>query len=549
MFLPIFFLRNSKPTVILAVILGICSGAANIGLLAVINMGLTAGGPPKGMLIGLFVALCICVLVLEILSQLILIRLGQKAIYELRTQLCRQIFRLPLRRLEEIGPHRLLAVLTEDVVTVTNFIMFIPTLCISIVIVIGCLVYLSWLSWMVILMMFGFMIVGISSYQLLLKRAAVYMALAREQSDMLVKHFKTLTEGNKELKLHHSRSEAFFSDLLQAAAASFRRYNVLGMSVYAVAGSYGQILFLILIGLLVFGLSAFAQVELHVVTGCALTVLFMRGPLQTILNVLPNLGRANIALNKVQSLGLSMAESSEPPPVGPVEAQPAFERLELDGITHTYHSENGDSKFSLGPLGLTLHPGEFVFMSGGNGSGKTTLGKLLMGLYVPESGSIRLNGQLITDETRDYYRQHFSAVFSDFYLFESLLGLEGEGLDSRAESYLRLLQLDHKIQVRDGKLSTTELSQGQRKRLALLTAYLEDRPIYVFDEWAADQDPYFKDIFYRYLLPNLKARGKTLFVISHDDRYYHLADRVIKLEYGKIDKIEYTKETPIAHAQ
>jgi putative ATP-binding cassette transporter len=68
-----------------------------------------------------------------------------------------------------------------------------------------------------------------------------------------------------------------------------------------------------------------------------------------------------------------------------------------------------------------------------------------------------------------------------------------------------------------------------------LTAYLEDRPIYVFDEWAADQDPQFKEIFYFELLARLKAAGKTAIVISHDDRYYHVADRVVKLNYGLIE--------------
>lgn len=99
--------------------------------------------------------------------------------------------------------------------------------------------------------------------------------------------------------------------------------------------------------------------------------------------------------------------------------------------------------------------------------------------------------------------------------------------------------MKHKVQIVDGVFSTTSLSQGQRKRLALLIAYLEDRPIYLFDEWASDQDPFFRDIFYNQLLPSLKQRGKTVLVISHDDRYFHLADRVIKLDYGKVEYDKY----------
>jgi putative ATP-binding cassette transporter len=179
---------------------------------------------------------------------------------------------------------------------------------------------------------------------------------------------------------------------------------------------------------------------------------------------------------------------------------------------------------------------------GGNGSGKSSLAKLITGLYIPENGEIILDENLITENNREWYRQHFSVVFSDFYLFEELLGLENNNLDIQAQKYLEKLQLDHKVKIENGQLSTTALSQGQRKRLALLTAYLENRQIYLFDEWAADQDPLFKDIFYTQLLPELKTQGKTILVISHDDHYFHLADRIIKLNYGKIefDKLPQT---------
>jgi putative ATP-binding cassette transporter len=160
--------------------------------------------------------------------------------------------------------------------------------------------------------------------------------------------------------------------------------------------------------------------------------------------------------------------------------------------------------------------------------------KVLTGLYAPQTGSIRLDDHALARDEQEWYRRHFSVVFSDFYLFDRLLGLDRPGLDAQAHGYLVELELDTKLAITDGVLSTTALSQGQRRRLALLTAFLEDRPVYVFDEWAADQDPHYREIFYKRLLPGLRARGKTVFVISHDDRYYELGDRVVKLEYGKI---------------
>ena len=186
-----------------------------------------------------------------------------------------------------------------------------------------------------------------------------------------------------------------------------------------------------------------------------------------------------------------------------------------------------------------MHPGELVFVIGGNGSGKSTFVKVLTGLYQPREGTVTLAGTMITDAYREWYREHFSVVFSDFHLFDKLLGQSDSHAERFAPQYLRMLHMDQKVTMRERTFSTLDLSQGQRKRLALVTAYLEDRPIFVFDEWAADQDPQYKEIFYKTLLPDLRERGKLVVVITHDDRYFHLGSQVIKLEDGKL--VEYLK--------
>jgi putative ATP-binding cassette transporter len=322
------------------------------------------------------------------------------------------------------------------------------------------------------------------------------------------------------------------------------------MTIFTAAASWGQTLVFVVIGLILFGLSGLKGVSSQTLTGYTITLLYLMAPLQVIMNLAPTLGRASVALKKVEDLGLLLAAQGVESGSG-ASLPPNLDwgRLELAGVTHAYRREGEKESFTLGPINMTLYPGELVFLVGGNGSGKTTLAKLLTGLYLPETGEIRFNGRPVTDENREYYRQRFSMVFFDFYLFESLFGLEAPKLDEQAREYLTLLQLDHKVEIKDGVLSTTDLSQGQRKRLALLTAYLEDRPIYVFDEWAADQDPLFKEIFYYRLLPDLKAKGKTIMVISHDDRYYNVADRIIKLECGRIDSDESMTSAHYAVAQ
>lgn len=535
MSLIIYLLRISKREVILAAVVGILAGVGNAGLIALINRCVSEGADASRALVAAFAGMGLLMLVTSLVSRLLLIRLAQRVTFEMRMRLSRRILAASLRHLEKVTPPRLLAALTDDVSAVTNALLGLPTICINASVLIMCLIYLGWLSWPVLLAVFVFMILGIFSYQAMAGRALRHLRHARGEQTALFRHYRALTEGTKELKIHRRRREEFLDKSLQATAASFRLSNMSGMTLYAAADSWGQFLFFVLIGLLIFALPAWRHVSTLTLTGYTLTMLYMMTPMQVLLNMLPVLGRAQVSLQEVERIGLSLDAASGKegtPAQDPPAASPA--RLELRGVTHTYRVEQETDNFTLGPLDLTFEPGEMVFVVGGNGSGKTTLVKLITGLYAPETGQVLLGGEPVNEETSDDYRQHFSAVFSDFHLFESLLGLRHAELDAQARAHLVRLQLDRQVNVSDGALSTTALSQGQRKRLALLTAYLENRPFYVFDEWASDQDPLFKEVFYTQLLPELKSRGKTLIIITHDDKYFGLADRLIRLDYGKV---------------
>jgi putative pyoverdin transport system ATP-binding/permease protein len=244
-----------------------------------------------------------------------------------------------------------------------------------------------------------------------------------------------------------------------------------------------------------------------------------------------------VALENIARLGISLGAGLDDAQTGQpvVQASGAYPLVQWNNVVFSYREDNGvEALFTLGPISLDLNPGELVFIIGGNGSGKSTLVKVLAGLYQPLQGEVRLSGTAITDNNREWYREHFSVIFPDFHLFKKLLGQSDSQVKTLAPEYLCLLHLDQKVTVHDRAFSTLDLSQGQRKRLALVTAYLEDRSIYVFDEWAADQDPQYKEIFYKILLPDLRARGKSVIVITHDHRYFHLGNQVIKLEDGKV---------------
>ena len=289
-------------------------------------------------------------------------------------------------------------------------------------------------------------------------------------------------------------------------------------------------IFLAFIGCVLFLLTCVYPVQGHVLSGYVVIFLYMSTAIESLLSSVPSLGSAKVALKRVVKVNRDLPREN----VLPAEWAHAFDSIALKSVTHRYFREKESEVFTLGPVSLAFKPGELVYLIGGSGSCKTTLAKMLVGLYAPEGGEILLNGQAVGEAERDIYRQHFSVDFNDFFLFDQLHGLHPEGLDAHAQELLELLHLEHKVTIRDGKLSTINLSQGQRKRLALMVAYLEDRPFYVFDEWAAVQDLTFKDVFDRRLLPDLKANGKTVLVITHDDRYFGLADRYIKLDYGQV---------------
>lgn len=533
-----FLIRASWGTVLVAGLSGALAGASKAFVIATINDTVNSNESSTSQFILKFIGLSIAALLAGILSQYLLGRLSQSAIYKLRLRMSGWILACPLRHLEELGANRLLAALTNDIQAISNTIFIIPYLCVDIALILGCLVYLGYLSGLVLLIMLVCLVAIVALFQFLLTKSYRILRLAREEQDQLFKHFRTITEGIKELKLHTHRRETFLAEELQVTAALSCDYNVNSLRIQAIANNVGDFLIFITIGLLVFGLTQLTTIDKAVLSGYVLLLLYLVQPLDNILKALPSLERASIALQKIETLGLSLASRSETVSQTELNSQPFFQKIELKQITHNYSQENEARNFTIGPIDLTLHSSELIFIIGGNGSGKSTLAKLITGLYIPEAGEIILDGNPITEPNRETYRQLFAAIFSDFYLFERMLGINLTDLDIQAKEYLKQLQLEHKVQIKEGKLSTIALSQGQRKRLALLTAYLEDRPIYLFDEWASDQDPFFRDLFYKQLLPELKHRGKTVLVISHDDRYFHVADRLIKLDYGKLVNID-----------
>ncbi|WP_047681375.1 MULTISPECIES: cyclic peptide export ABC transporter [Xenorhabdus] len=532
-----YLYRQSWILLFLSTIFALISGFAGASVVGMISQGIT-GAANLSTFIWNFFGICILFFITKTLSEILLSHLTQATIYSLRLSLSNKILRAPFKKLNNIGKHGLLAVLTKDVDVFIHSFMLAPTVFGNITLIIACFGYLAWISWQLFIILTIVCLLTMYIFYFLEKRPIRLMEEMREQVDKIYLSFQQLIDGSKELKLNSQKGNAFIDRVISPGAKKFKEICIKANNNYAWVLNAGSVVFYIVIGLMIFVVPIWLPQEPSNLMTVTLIVLFLSGPISEVIGAIPELRQAEISLQKMKRLDSQLEESlyiqqaNTPNPFA--NEQPLS--LELKDVVHHYTTDKEDREFNLGPMSLTISQGEIIFIVGGNGSGKTTLAMLLVGLFEQESGSIWLNGVKMDQTNNEHYRQYFSAVFSNYHLFDQLLNT-GANVTEKATHYIESFNMSHKVKIVDGQFSTTELSAGQRKRLALVSAYLEDRPIYLFDEWAADQDPVFKRIFYTELLPELKARGKTVIVISHDDAYFDIAERVIKLEDGHIKEI------------
>jgi len=530
-------LKPFTPWIALSTVTGIGAGAATVALLATINEVLSRPGGMAGGLLLTFIALCVMSLFGRAVSDISNNVVGQRLVAQVRKDLAQKILAAPIDALERYRMHRLMPVLTQDVDMISDVAFMLAATMISLAIALGCLGYLAWLSLPLFGLLVAAMLIGVIVQTWAHGRGISGFFQSREQEELLHKAYRGISEGAKELRMHRARRAKVYEGQIARTVDNIRDINRRAINIFVLATSFGSALFFLLIALIL-GWAAWRTTDPVVLSGFVLILLFIKGPMDQIVGALPHLGRARVAFERIADLSARFA-TPEPhlhldsPPTSP----PLRNAIELRGVRYAFDAPEGSDAFVLGPVDLQIGRSEIVFIVGDNGSGKTTLIKLLLGLYAPQQGEVVLDGKVVTPETRDDYRQLFTTVFSDFYLFEDLVaGEEGghQALPETALPYLQRLEIAHKVSVKDGAFSTTDLSTGQRKRLALVHAYLEGRPVLVFDEWAADQDPTFRHLFYTELLPELRAKGHSLVVISHDDRYFHVADRIVHMKAGRI---------------
>ena len=539
------------------ILLNLVNAAVSVGIIAYINhtfISQPVFDTLSWLNLAQFSLLVLLLLVTTFFSQYALTRLGHRFVYELRTKLVKQIIDTTVPQIDHLGSARLLASLSSDIQSITVAFVRMPELVQGIILSVGVGLYLGWLSLPLLFIVMFWIVMTIWISTILVKHVYTHLTELREINDALYQDYQSIIEGRKELALNQHRAEKLYTDDFLAHAKSYEKTVTKSDTFHLSAVNWSNIMMFASIGI-VFAVANYLDIPMGVATTFSLTILFMQSPLLHAVGAYPTLQTAQVALEKIQSLELA-------------EHQPSFatdtvaqdwQSITLNNINYRYvgssnssnapdtavndnaqNSDNSDNNQNpanniLKSVNLTLQRGDVVFLIGANGSGKSTLAKIITGIFTPTTGTVQVDGQSVNSENNADFRQLFSAIFSDQHLFKQLIGYQGNEPDAALVSdWLHQLNLQEKVSVSDHKLSTDKLSQGQRKRLAMLIAVAEQKEILLLDEWAADQDPAFRRVFYQTLIPELKAMGKTLFIISHDDGYFEHADRLLLMKEGRL---------------
>jgi putative ATP-binding cassette transporter len=530
------FLRSYRITLIATAILSGLSAAITLIMLAQINALASAAATASNLRLvlngaGWFVAL----LATSGVSQFLLARLGGDLVAKLRTDLSQRFIDLEYEKLAN-RKHLVFGSLIEDISRIGPLVLLAPLLAYNVLLAALCAAYLIIISVSLAGIFLACLSVSVAISIALVRTAHTQFDEMRRAEETVFEYFRSISEGKKEMSMNAQRANHFVDELLRPAI----RHAQLWMTkvhlrwgfneAWSSAALYGSIFATVYLGHVVLALPS------ETIIRSVIAALFLVSPLNFLIHAGQQVGMGLASLRHLQHVGLDL--QSDVALQGTMSSEPntctvAWKHIRIVDATYRYHADTGMAH-GIGPVNLDIRRGEMVFLSGGNGSGKSTLLLLLCSLLRPSSGQIFIDGRPVLDELL-HYRSRFSGVFGDFFLFSHVLDAAGNCVsDVQIETLLRELCLDTNVQVKDGVLSRLNLSTGQRKRLALLQCYAEDRDICFFDEWAADQDVHFREHFYCVLLPELKARGKTVLAITHDDRYFHVADRLIKLESGHI---------------
>lgn len=471
---------------------------------------------------------------------LAVIKLSQQLFWSLRKQILSLVLQTNYKQLSSTKV-QIQSSMVHDIDVLTHASMNIIDFFTASILATACLVYLSSISFVLFVITLCIICLGITIYHLKSKKNNKRFEHSRSLENNFLTYFNAILNGFKEIYINPTKGKSIYNNHINPLAIKAYTNNTKAFTGFLNNQITGQVLFYVLISSILLFFGIVLHIKVNDTISFVFTLLYLLASVETIMILLPELVRARIAAHNV----INLKEVLETTPATSSTAEwfiskHTFHSLVLHNVSFAY--EKMKDSFSIGPINLHINKGEVIFIYGGNGSGKTTFVYSLLSLHTPLIGEIKLNDRVVQEHNYVDYRNTFAVVFSDFYLFNEVLGVDSIDI-KKWNYYLKLFEIEDKVKLEDGnKLSTIDLSTGQRKRVALIAMLLEEKPILVLDEWAADQDPYFRKKFYTEIIPLLKKSGFTIIAITHDDKYYHCADKLFKMEYGRL-----TEEDTHAH--
>jgi putative ATP-binding cassette transporter len=462
-------------------------------------------------------------------------RLTEAIVERMRVRMSDKIRRSELLYFERVGQTLFMTILTKETQMISNTAAMAINAASSAVMLFCSFLFVAYLS----LPAFCLTVVAITGTVTIYRMSLAQVNAQLHETVRIENEFFDLLNhmlsGFKEIKLDARKNRDLFENYLTPLSQKVRDLKTSTNEHFVNKTIVSHSAFYVLLATIIFLLPQMFTTDASVVIKVTAVMLFIFGPLAEVVGIIPYVARANVSIETIQKMEQSLDEEvSKHPPVDLSKAPLAlpFKELTIDNLEFAYLNADGSPGYAVGPLNTTIRAGEILFIMGGNGSGKSTFLKLLAGLYTPRSGRILVDGQPLLMPQYHRYRNMFSAIFTDFHLFDRLYGIEGVD-DEMLARLIDEMELTDKTGFSGGRFTDINLSTGQRKRLSLIVALLEKKEVIMFDEWAADQDPVFRKHFYEDILQEFKRQGKTIIAATHDDRYFHVADRVLKMEWGK----------------
>lgn len=461
------------------------------------------------------------------------IRSTQGLLYRFRLNIINLVLKSDLSVFKFISKNEIQTTVSRDTQMISQAIVTMVNIGQSAAIAFFSLIYLATLSWIASILMLVFLLTSLFFFFQVEKKATAGLRASFLEESTTFDYVAQFLNGFPEIKMSSQRAKSFIEDLVLSAKKS-RDSREESLITLGKAFGFLQIVLYVAVGMLIFVVPVLSDTVSDVVLKVATTSLFMVGSFQSVFTSLPMIVQAEASAKQLLSLKNTLEQLHRENDLKDDKNNYSnVKRLTLHGIEFKYPSLDKKMNFDLGPVTTTFESGKIYFMRGQNGSGKTTLMRVLLGLYEPSNGYITIDNQLVSQPSNRHYRDLFAVVFSDFFLFKKLYGISPEKL-ADGQFLIEKFQLEDKVRLLNGQFDTINLSTGQRKRLALMEALLEDKQFVILDEWAADQDPEFRKYFYQVLIPYIKSLGKTLIAISHDDRYFDVADEIITIDQGKL---------------